>query len=362
MNRHFGRYLVQCSLILCMVLLCQALSACGNIYDIDTLLSGSKAASADSRYTLCTSQDDITSLLLQTMYENKDLCTFNVPDKSYVDADAWLNSLAGLNKIHCEYITYSGFCQVTAQIEYWDNYPIIYAYRSNDISALNEQQTAMYDRYCDILSSTVSSSNPDVINELIVHDYIVNNVRYVLDRNSDSPAYDALFNGSASCSGYTEVFQTLMDMAGIRCIPVTGQAGGDSHIWNMVCLDGQWYHVDTTWDDPVGGDGTIRHNYFNITDDDILLDHTIESWHPAATGTDLAYYNVLGYTLFSSQSELNHYLASQVKSHAASCNFMTRGFTPDIRAGVKCGKKTVSYRVLATERTGYSTYTVTFEY
>lgn len=362
MNRHFGRYLVQCSLILCMVLLCQALSACGNIYDIDTLLSGSKAASADSRYTLCTSQDDITSLLLQTMYENKDSCTFNVPDKSYVDADAWLNSLAGLNKIHCEYITYSGFCQVTAQIEYWDNYPIIYAYRSNDISALNEQQAAMYDRYCDILSSTVSSSNPDVINELTVHDYIVNNVRYVLDRNSDSPAYDALFNGSASCSGYTEVFQTLMDMAGIRCIPVTGQAGGDSHIWNMVCLDGQWYHVDTTWDDPVGGDGTIRHNYFNITDDDILLDHTIESWHPAATGTDLAYYNVLGYTLFSSQSELNHYLASQVKSHAASCNFMTRGFTPDIRAGVKCGKKTVSYRVLATERTGYSTYTVTFEY
>lgn len=345
-----------------MVLLCQALSACGNIYDIDTLLSGSKAASADSRYTLCTSQDDITSLLLQTMYENKDSCTFNVPDRSYVDADAWLNSLAGLNKIHCEYITYSGFCQVTAQIEYWDNYPIIYAYRSNDISALNEQQTAMYDRYCDILSSTVSSSNPDVINELTVHDYIVNNVRYVLDRNSDSPAYDALFNRSASCSGYTEVFQTLMDMAGIRCIPVTGQAGGDSHIWNMVCLDGQWYHVDTTWDDPVGGDGTIRHNYFNITDDDILLDHTIESWHPAATGTDLAYYNVLGYTLFSSQSELNHYLASQVKSHAASCNFMTRGFTPDIRAGVKCGKKTVSYRVLATERTGYSTYTVTFEY
>ena len=362
MNRHFGRYLVQCSLILCMVLLCQALSACGNIYDIDTLLSGSKAASSDSRYTLCTSQDDITSLLLQTMYENKDSCTFNVPDRSYIDADAWLNSLAGLNKIHCEYITYSGFCQVTAQIEYWDNYPIIYAYRSNNISALNEQQTAMYDRYCDILSSTVSSSNPDVINELNVHDYIVNNVRYVLDRNSDSPAYDALFNGSASCSGYTEVFQTLMDMAGIRCIPVTGQAGGDSHIWNMVCLDGQWYHVDTTWDDPVGGDGTIRHNYFNITDDDILLDHTIESWHPAASGTDLAYYNVLGYTLFSSQSELNHYLASQVKSHAASCNFMTRGFTPDIRAGVKCGKKTVSYRVLATERTGYSTYTVTFEY
>ncbi|MCI6021773.1 MAG: transglutaminase domain-containing protein [Clostridia bacterium] len=362
MNRHFGRYLVQCSLILCVALLCQALTACGNIYDIDTLLSGSKAASSDSRYTLYTSQDDITSLLLQTMYENKDSCTFNVPDRSYVDADAWLNSLAGLNKIHCEYITYSGFCQVTAQIEYWDNYPIIYAYRSNDTSALNERQAAMYDRYCDILSSTVSSSNPDVINELTVHDYIVNNVRYVLDRNSDSPAYDALFNGSASCSGYTEVFQTLMDMAGISCIPVTGQAGGDNHIWNMVCLDGQWYHVDTTWDDPVGGDGTVRHNYFNITDDDILLDHTIESEHPAATSTDLAYYNILGYTLFSSQSELNHYLASQVKSHAASCNFITRGFTPDIRTGVKCGKKTVSYRVLATERTGYSTYTVTFEY
>ena len=362
MKQRIYRYFKQCAVVICAVILFTMLAACGNIYNnIDKLLPDQEAA-ADSRYTLYKSQDDITDLLLQTMYENKDSCTFNVPDKSYVDADAWLNSLAGLNRIHCEYIIYSGFCQVTARIEYWDNYPIIYAYRSNDTSALNERQLDMYNRYCEILNSTVSPSNPDVINELSVHDYIVNNVEYVLDRNSDSPAYDALFNGSASCSGYTEVFQTLMDMAGIQCIPVTGNAGGDNHIWNMVCIDGQWYHVDTTWDDPVGGDGTVRHNYFNITDDDILLDHTIESEHPAATSTNFAYYNILSYTLFSSQNELNHYLASQVKCHAASCSFITRGFTPDIRAAVKCGKKSVSYRVHATERTGYSTYTVTFEY
>ena len=39
-----------------------------------------------------------------------------------------------------------------------------------------------------------------------------------------------------------------------------------NHIWNLVELDGAWYHLDATWDDPVASDGKqyLIHNFFMI--------------------------------------------------------------------------------------------------
>ena len=39
----------------------------------------------------------------------------------------------------------------------------------------------------------------------------------------------------------------------------------DQHIWNLVYLDGTWYHLDLTWDDPVSDKNITRDNYFLIT-------------------------------------------------------------------------------------------------
>ena len=40
-----------------------------------------------------------------------------------------------------------------------------------------------------------------------------------------------------------------------------------NHIWNAIFLDGKWYHLDLTWDDPVTNDGKdyLEHNYFLIS-------------------------------------------------------------------------------------------------
>ena len=40
-----------------------------------------------------------------------------------------------------------------------------------------------------------------------------------------------------------------------------------NHIWNLVNLDGTWYHLDATWDDPVVKDNKqyLIHNYFLIS-------------------------------------------------------------------------------------------------
>ena len=95
-------------------------------------------------------------------------------------------------------------------------------------------------------------------------------------------AYGALVEHRAVCEGYARAFQYLLYQAGIPCLIATGNGynGGDSepHAWNVVQIDGQWYHVDPTWDDPVvegGAADLVTYTYFNLTTKEIELDHEI---------------------------------------------------------------------------------------
>lgn len=56
------------------------------------------------------------------------------------------------------------------------------------------------------------------------------------------------------CEGYARAFKVLCDAAGVSCVIADGDGGGVSHMWNNVCIDGKWYGVDVTWDDPGFGD------------------------------------------------------------------------------------------------------------
>jgi transglutaminase/protease-like cytokinesis protein 3 len=54
---------------------------------------------------------------------------------------------------------------------------------------------------------------------------------------------------------------------------MTGTADGELHAWNRVLLDGDWYQLDATWDDPIPDRGDFAgHTYFNVTDD--IMDDT----------------------------------------------------------------------------------------
>ena len=83
-----------------------------------------------------------------------------------------------------------------------------------------------------------------------------------------------------------------MDMLDIECITVYGlpRSSGAEHAWNQVCLDGEWYCVDTAWDDPIGG--SPGHTYFNVTTER-LRNSGIHQWDetdvPEAVGTKYSY-------------------------------------------------------------------------
>ena len=55
----------------------------------------------------------------------------------------------------------------------------------------------------------------------------------------------------AVCQGYAETMKLFLDALGIENKLVYGTGGGISHVWNLLCLDGDWYHMDVTWDDPL---------------------------------------------------------------------------------------------------------------
>lgn len=113
-----------------------------------------------------------------------------------------------------------------------------------------------------------------------IHDWIVNNTVYTLE----GPAYKSEADGavvykSALCEGYSKAFMYMAQALGFECICVVGKANGTAHMWNMVKLNGAWYHVDVTFDDPITADGRnmLTHDYFLLGTYEINKTHTIDN-------------------------------------------------------------------------------------
>lgn len=134
------------------------------------------------------------------------------------------------------------------------------------------------------IMATVPASCSAFQAELILHDAVTGRCRYAVavaeetdplkTHPSAFTAYGALVEGEAVCEGYAYAMQYLLSQAGISSGVVTGQdSDGRPHMWNAVLLDELLYYVDVTWDDD---DAIGTYTYFNLTEDELLLTHTVE--------------------------------------------------------------------------------------
>lgn len=161
--------------------------------------------------------------------------------------------------------------------------------RQRLLSAWEEGGTGLADRdqvilqSCrDLLGEIITEEMSDYEKELAVHDWMIAWAEYDQAALSSLPGAQptpdsdnpyGFFTGRAAiCTGYTSTFQLLMDLLDIECVTVEGTAynGTEDHAWNMVRLDGAWYCVDVTWDDPVSStpvSPAAAHMYFNVTSD-----------------------------------------------------------------------------------------------
>lgn len=146
----------------------------------------------------------------------------------------------------------------------------------------------LYDAVSSIIHSQIHEGMTDYEKELALHDYLVLHCKYSENVNQDEKsdiyrAYGALVNGDAVCNGYAEAMQLLLRCVGVESRFVVGYGkttNGEwiEHAWNLVKLEGKWYHLDSTWDDPAPDqEGVVVHPYFNVTDDILLENHKWEA-------------------------------------------------------------------------------------
>jgi len=106
-----------------------------------------------------------------------------------------------------------------------------------------------------------------------IHDYIIGLASYdqTLTRYS---AYDLFEDKAAVCLGYAAAAYRMFTDAGIESRIIAGYADFQEHVWNIVKVEGNWYNIDLTWDDPILPDGgnAVSYDFFLKNEED-FKDH-----------------------------------------------------------------------------------------
>ncbi len=137
-----------------------------------------------------------------------------------------------------------------------------HTYKEEDIRKIN----SMVDK---IIEENIKDNMTTKQKIKAIHDYIINETNYdtlktknIKDTTYKSnSAYGVLIEHYGICSGYSDTMEIFLNKLNI----INYKISNDQHIWNLVYLDGSWYHLDLTWDDPVSNKNITRDNYFLIT-------------------------------------------------------------------------------------------------
>jgi transglutaminase/protease-like cytokinesis protein 3 len=148
-------------------------------------------------------------------------------------------------------------------------------YFSDDFSSSTQVEQAM-EAIETVKNNILNRLNgTDYQNILYIHDYLVDNIEYdsTYEATGSYSIYGALVGKTCVCEGYAKAFKYLTNAAGFDCEIMQGTATNssgktESHAWNCIKINGAWYEVDPTWDDPIiiGGTGKVgndvKYKYF----------------------------------------------------------------------------------------------------
>lgn len=141
----------------------------------------------------------------------------------------------------------------------------------------SEPEKAALDKITDeILAKTIKENMTEREKIKTIHDFIINHTVYDEERaaaiknkqnlETQNPSHKAigpLVKGKALCSGYSDAMALFLSKLNIKNYKIASK----DHVWNLVYLDNNWYHLDLTWDDPVVSNhqNLLLHDFFLIT-------------------------------------------------------------------------------------------------
>ncbi len=165
-----------------------------------------------------------------------------------------------------------------------------YVYTSEEVDEMREE---LYNAAHDILSQiTPEMSDYEIVKHF--HDSIIMSCEYKDEVQNPNNVYGCLVDQQALCQAYSQAFTFLCHQAGIETFVILGVAN-EPHMWNVVKMDGEYYHIDLTWDDPdrTKNPDSIRYDYFGLTDERIRQLRQVDDYTykvPEANGTKYQYY------------------------------------------------------------------------
>lgn len=165
-------------------------------------------------------------------------------------------------------------------------------------------------------------NSSDYEKEMYVHRYLIENVTYELSETLPiHRAHSVFVNHKAVCDGISKAAKVLLDSVGVQSVVLSGKSShsntpstGSGHAWNMVWIEGEPYHVDFTFDNNLSEKKKfIRYDYFNLSDEQILRDHTYEDIGVNARNTNDWYR--LNRLYFDKKKLLRNYLRTGIKKN-----------------------------------------------
>ena len=186
----------------------------------------------------------------------------NLVLSTLADLNARVEGGEAISKLSCYYSRDTGLA-VAIGLEYCT---------AQDVAAMQVKLDQLVDQ-----ANTLCQTDLEKV--FYVHEWLVQNIAYDREHLSDDVQDDhnlrgALLEGTAVCDGYAKTYALTLRKLGITGVLVTSKDIG--HAWNMVELDGNWYQVDCTWDDPVDGSdqlGYCTHKHLLCTTEEMNTNH-----------------------------------------------------------------------------------------
>ena len=185
----------------------------------------------------------------------------------------WINRINTLKTLQIRAIqTVRDAKQVVVfQIGYGSDMRIFAAFRNPKlIKVLTKKEKDVLDVCSQWISDNIRKDMPNFLKIKKIHDGIVENTTYTRPYHFTP---ELVLEGIGVCSAYTTACQLLLHMVKIDCRYAHGEVSTtktETHAWNMVDVNGEWYHMDSTWDDP---SNNLCYTYFLINDEEMDIDH-----------------------------------------------------------------------------------------